>query len=141
MQTGNDDELQEWLDNGGQGQQIPVTKDLEAYRLVFETLKLELSESLSPGFSAKVVSKVRSQLYSKRNRGFYLWTAAIFILVITIAYSSMAIINNPDSLRLLNTFWEYKGIGLFVLCLLLFLQYFDDILAKGRTLYFYSKKN
>lgn len=134
MTTGNDDDLQAWLDSADPNRGLSdfQAADLRYYRSLFELLEQEPADGLPADFSARVVRRVKAKgcfTFTLRMRGL---VALLFAVVLTVSYLILTVIGYAPAVSLLATFWAYKGIVLFSLGLLFAIQYLDASLIKRK---------
>jgi hypothetical protein len=134
MTTGNDDDLQAWLDSADPDSGLSdfQAADLRSYRSLFELLGQEPPYGLPADFSARVVRRVKAKSYHKIALRKHSRIALLFAGGLTVSYLMMPVISCAPLAALLTTFWAYKGILLFSSCLLIVIQYLDAFLIKRR---------
>jgi len=134
MTTGNDDDLQAWLDSADPDRDLSdfQAADLRSYRSLFELLGQEPTDGLPADFSARVVRQVKAKGYLKITLRMHGRIALLFTAVLTVSYLILTVIGYAPVVSLFATFWAYKGIVLFSLGLLFAIQYLDASLIKGK---------
>lgn len=124
-----EEEMQEKLERG----QTPAGDglDIKAYQAVFQALKKDPGYELRPDFAGRVAGRVMQS----RKRGFskdYLWFGSgIFFLIIaligTILYTGFRF-----DLGFLKVMSDYKGLALFGIAFIVFLNWLDKKLVKEK---------
>jgi hypothetical protein len=134
MTTGNDDELQAWLESADPDRELSdfQSADLRSYRSLFELLEQEPTDGLPADFSARVVRQVKAKGYLKITLRMFGRMVLLFAGALTVSYLILVVISYVPLASLLATFWAYKGILLFSLGLLFVIQYLDASLIKRR---------
>ena len=124
-----EEELQKNIEKG----QVPAGEDLDAraYQEVFRVLKKDPGYQLSPGFAAKVVSK----LNEKHDRSFskdYLWFFTGLLFVLVTSAITLTLTNFRLDFGFLTVMSDYTGLALFGITFILFLNWLDKRLVKPR---------
>jgi len=134
MTTGNDDDIQAWLDSADPDRDssgFPAA-DLRSYRSLFELLGQEPTDGLPAYFSDRVVRQVKAKGYLKIALRMHGRIALLFAAVLTGSYLILTVIGYAPAASLLAAFWAYKGVVLFSLGLLFAIQYLDASLIKRK---------
>lgn len=122
-----EEELQRNLEGGRtpKGEEL----DVKAYRQVFRSLEMDPGYDFSGHFAERVVATVINRQQSKDSKA-YLWFAAgIFFLTIA-SLATILYIGFRVDFGFLNAMSDYKGLVLFGIVFILFLNWLDKRLVR-----------
>lgn len=125
-----EEELQKGLERG----QSPKGDELDvrAYTEVFRVLEKDPGYELSSQFAEHVVSTLASRRQKSDDARDYFWFAAgIFVLALT-ALGTILFTGFRFDFGFLNAMADYKGLAVFAIVFILFLNWLDKRLLKGR---------
>ena len=123
-----DDLIQQSLEAGGP---LPVDltssaeKDVEIYRVIFEGLKREPFVSIRPGFSTKLIQKIKTR-NRVRDIGFYSLIALTTVAGMAGIYYLLELLDKESANQYVAFIVHNKWILLYVLCSILIVQYLDQ---------------
>lgn len=116
-----------------EGGQIPEGEELDvkAYRQVFRVLEKDPGFHLSPEFASRIVARVKSQARTRDSRDYFWFGAGIFFLVIT-SLATILKIGFQFDFGFLKAMSDYKGLAVFGIVFILFLNWLDKRLVRDR---------
>lgn len=105
--------------------------DAKAYHSVFRALEREPDYALPPGFAARVASRVAAQKEKGTSMDYFWFGAGLFVLTIafvgTVLYTGFRL-----DLGFLKGMSDYKGLAVFGIALVIFLNFLDKKLIKEK---------
>lgn len=124
-----EEEMQAKLEEG----QTPVGDgmDVKAYQTVFRALKKDPDYRLRPDFAEHVAARVMAS----RTRGFskdYLWFAAGILFLIAALVGTIVYTGFRFDFGFLNVMADYKGLAIFGIVFIMFLNWLDKKLVKEK---------
>lgn len=129
-----EEEIQKNFEKG----QIPDVDsiDVKAYRQVFQALEKDPGYALPERFAEGVVSRLAARRQSRDSRDHLWFGAGIFFIALaflaTILFTGVRVSGFPFDLGFLNAMADYKGLALFGVLFILFLNWLDRKLIRGR---------
>lgn len=129
----NDEELQRDLENG----RTPKGDDLDvrAYREVFQALKKEPGYNVSPDFAGKVVARIVAQHKANQARDYFWFGAGIFFLILS-SVGTVLFVGFSLDFGFLSAMADYKGLAVFGVLFIVFLNQVDKWLVKGKQAHY-----
>ena len=125
----SEEEIQKSLERG----EVPKgdDADVRAYREVFRVLKKDPGYPLSDSFAASVVAMAKRSRQARDSRDYFWFAAGIFVLAIaalvTILYTGFRF-----DFGFLKAMSDYKGLAVFGLVFVIFLNWLDKRLVRDR---------
>ena len=107
--------------------------DVKSYQEVFRALAKEPNYNVSPSFAEKVVARVAARQQANQSRDYLWFGAGIFFLVLTAIATVMFVGFTPD-FGFLTVMSDYKGLAVFGVVFIVFLNWLDKRLIRGRQM-------
>lgn len=127
-----EEELQNNIERGhhGDGEEM----DAKVYRQVFDALKKDPGYSLPPRFAEKVIAKIAARQKKEQLRD-YFWFAAGLFLFLVAAVVTLVVTGFRLDFGFLQTMADYKGLALFGLLFVVFLNWLDKRLVRQKLMH------
>jgi hypothetical protein len=108
--------------------------DAKAYHSVFRALEREPDYALPPDFAARVASRVAAQKEKGTSADYFWFGAGLFVLTIafvgTVLYTGFRF-----DFGFLNGMSDYKGLAVFAIAFIIFLNFLDKKLIREKQLH------
>jgi hypothetical protein len=132
MKKLTDEEIQKLLEQNLNipGDELGDNDDVKAYQLLFDGLKQEPETGLPYNFAKKVVGQIQSAKNRRQDVKLYWLMGVAVILMFITAAVFMAAYNYTDTIKLVSVLNTYKWIIVFVVVVILGVQYFDQRLVR-----------
>lgn len=125
----NEEEIQKSLERGEMpnGDEL----DIRAYRQIFRALEKEPGFELPADFAARIITRVKLRQQKRDSRDYFWFVAGLFFLAVasltTILFSGLRF-----DLGFLKAMSDYKGLAVFGVAFVVFLNWLDKRLVRGR---------
>ena len=124
-----EEELQNSIEKG----QKPHVEnmDMKAYEEVFRVLKKDPEYVLPPRFAERIVARIIADRES-RNSTDYFWFGAGIFLLLSVSIATIILTGFRLNFGFLRVMSDYKGLAVFGVVFVLFLNWLDKRLIRGR---------
>lgn len=109
--------------------------EVKSYQEVFRALSKEPDYHVSPGFAEKVVARITAKQQANQSRDYWWFGAGIFFLVLAAIATVMFVGFTPD-FGFLTVMSDYKGLAVFGVVFIVFLNWLDKRLIRGRQMHY-----
>jgi len=125
----HEEELQNSVEKG----QKPHVEniDMKAYEEVFRVLKKDPGYELPPRFAERIVARIVADRES-RNSADYFWFGAGLFFLLGVSIATIILIGFRFDFGFLGVMSDYKGLAVFGVLFVLFLNWLDKRLVRGR---------
>ena len=126
-----EEDLQGKIDRG----EIPSERDMDvqAYRKVFRALKKDPGYELSADFASRVARQIQSEQPTRLSNDYFWFGAGLFFLAIaflaTVLFTGFKL-----DFGFLNVMSDYKGLAIFGIGFIVFLNWLDKRLIKQKQI-------
>jgi hypothetical protein len=127
----SEEELQAKIERG----EIPAGKeiDVKAYQSIFRALKKDPGYDLGADFASRVALKIQRRQQSQLSKDYFWFGAGLFFLAIaflaTVLFTGFRL-----DFGFLNVMSDYKGLAIFGIAFIIFLNWLDKRLIKEKHL-------
>jgi hypothetical protein len=105
--------------------------DVKAYREVFQALKQTPGYEVSPGFADRVMLKAEQMRKKDSSRDMFWFGTGIFLIVIALIVA-IVLTGFKPSAGFLNNMSDYKGLVIFGVAFITFLNWVDKRLIRNK---------
>ena len=126
-----EEELQGKIERG----ETPTEKemDVKAYQQIFHALKKDPGYELSADFASRIALQVQGRQQGKFSKDYFWFGAGIFFLA-TAFLATVLFTGFKFDFGFLNVMSDYKGLALFGIAFVVFLNYLDKRLIKEKQM-------
>ena len=126
--NGNEEEIQKSLEQGGMpnGDEL----DVRAYRQIFRVLEKEPGFELPADFASRVITRVKAR-QQKRDSRDYIWFVVGLVFLVVVSLGTILFSGLRFDLGFLKAMSDYKGLAVFGVVFVVFLNWLDQRLVRG----------